>query len=536
MAIRKYYESLMVHGYPLANANIAKYKTKLDKQDARSFHRPGLKVKRLEQVVFSKPAITKKKHMKGKDSQKLFPDSKALSLADNSNVLLLEYSEEYPTMLSNVGMGNRVINYYRRKTMDDTLRPKLDVGETIILLPQDKSPFSIFGHVDAGQITPTLHNGMYRAPIFKHTARKNDFLVVKTSTGTDGSGWYIRNIENLYVVGQEFPLVDVPGPHSRKVTTASKNRLKMISYRLIRKSKNNRISVGEVTSHFADTSDMQNRQKMKEFMQFNKEHKEWQMRSGEAVPDEETIRTTVKPEDVCLLESMQVGQQHLQDAGFNKEDDESEGDESKEGQSIEQQLAPWYTSRNFMHATQGKAMLTLHGEGDPTRRGEAFSFIKTSMKGGFKPVGASANEKMNARQMRESGGHAYNVQDQQRSYEESIRKIWEAQKQSLSSTVDQSESDMDENPMEEAPNSAFRAETPRSETQTPATLRRRDDETTSQFTQASTGSQTGKILKITRHIQDELGNVEPHTEIVRAPKVIRQYLKRRHAKEAETTG
>ena len=233
---------------------------------------------------------------------------------------------------------------------------------------------------------------------------------------------------------------------------------------------------------------------------------------------------------------MQVGQQHLQDAGFNKEDDESEGDESKEGQSIEQQLAPWYTSRNFLHATQGKAMLTLHGEGDPSRRGEAFSLIKTSMKGGFKPVGASANEKMNARQMKESGGHAYNVQDQQRSYEESIRKIWEAQYQSLSSTVDQSGSDMDENPIEESSNSTLRAETPRSEAQTPAILRRRDDETTSQFTQASTGSQVGKILKITRHIQDEYGKDQLYTEIVRAPKVMRQYLKRRHAKEAETTG
>lgn len=524
------------HSLPAIKLQWPFYKTKLDKQDARSFHRPSLKVNYNEQVTFSKPAITKKRHTKGKDTQKLFPDSKALSLADNSNVLLLEYSEEYPTMLSNVGMGNRVINYYRRKTMDDTSRPKLDLGETAVLLPQDKSPFSIFGHVDPGHIIPTLHNGMYRAPIFKHTAKSNDFLVVKNTTGREGSAWYMRNIENLYVVGQEFPSVDVPGPHSRKVTTASKNRLKMISYRLIRKSKNNRISVGEVTSHFADTSDMQNRQKMKEFMQFNKEHKEWQMRSGEAIPDEETIRTTVKPEDVCLLESMQVGQQHLQDAGFNKEDDESEGDESKEGQSIEQQLAPWYTSRNFLHATQGKAMLTLHGEGDPSRRGEAFSLIKTSMKGGFKPVGASANEKMNARQMKESGGHAYNVQDQQRSYEESIRKIWEAQYQSLSSTVDQSESDMDENPIEEASNSALRAETPRSEVQTPAILRRRDDETTSQFTQASTGSQIGKILKITRHIQDEYGNDQLYTEIVRAPKVMRQYLKRRHAKEAETTG
>ncbi len=457
-------------------------------------------------------------------------------MGDNSNVLLLEYSEEYPTMMSNVGMGNRVINYYRRKTMDDTSRPKLDIGETAVLLPQDKSPFSIFGHVDPGQTTPALYNSMYRAPIFKQAPTNTDFLVVKNTTGMEGSTWFLRNIENLYAVGQEFPSVDVPGPHSRKVTTASKNRLKMISYRLIRKNKTHRISVGVVTSHFTDTTDMQNRQKMKEFMQFNKEHKEWQMRHGESVPDEESVRSMVKPEDVCLLESMQVGQQHLQDAGFNKEDDESEVDDAKEGQSIEQQLAPWYTSRNFLHATQGKAMLALHGEGDPSGRGEAFSFIKTSMKGGFKAAEASATEKMRAKQMKESNGHAYNVQEQQKSYEQSIRRIWETQKRSLSSTHEQNVSDMDDDLIEEASNAALRAGTPRSEAQTPATARRRDDETASQYTQHSTGSQVGRILKITRSVRNQKGTLESKTDEIRDPKVVRQYMKRKNQKEEEALG
>ena len=439
-------------------------------------------------------------------------------------------------MMSNVGMGNRVLNYYRRKTVDDTARPKLDIGETVVLLPQDKSPFSLFGHVDAGQTVPALYNGMYRAPIFKQDAKGTDFLLIKTSTGIDGSAWYLRNIENIYAVGQELPSIDVPGPHSRKVTTASKNRLKMISYRLIRKNKTHRINVGEVTDHFIDTTDMQNRQKMKEFMQFNKEHKEWQMRSGEAVPDEDSVRSMVKPEDVCLLESMQVGQQHLHDAGFNKEDDESEGDDAKEGQSIEQQLAPWFTSRNFLHAAQGKAMLALHGEGDPTGRGEAFSFIKTSMKGGFKAAEASATEKIRAKQMKDSSGHAYNVQEQQKSYEQSIRRTWEAQKQSLSSVYEPTDLDMDEDPVEEASKNVLGAGTPRSETQTPRALRQRDDESTSQFTQHSTGSQLGRILRITRHTLDEAGVLKPISEFVRDPRVIRQYLKRRHQIEEETLG
>ena len=522
------------HSLPAVRLQWPFYKTKLDKQDARAFHRPIFSVNRNEHVIFGKHHTVKRKHLKGKATQGQFQDSKDLSMADNSSVLLLEYSEEYPTMISNVGMGNRIVNYYRRKTAEDTSRPKLDIGETAVLLPQDKSPFSIFGHVDPGQTIPAVYNGMYRAPIFKQAAKDTDFLVVKQSTGVHGSTWFLRNTENVYAVGQEFPAVDVPGPHSRKVTTASKNRLKMISYRLIRKNKSHRISVGEVTSHFADSSDMQNRQKMKEFMQFNKEHKEWQMRPGESVPDEDSIRAMVKPEDVCLLESMQVGQQHLQDAGFSKGDDDSEEDDAKEGQNIEQQLAPWYTSRNFLNATQGKAMLTIHGEGDPTGRGEAFSFIKTSMKGGFRSEGASANEKMQKKQMKDSSGHAYNVQEQQRQYEESIRRIWDAQKRGLSATVDQPDSDFDEDPLEKVSNNTVGAGTPRSEAPTPATMRRRDDETASQFTQHSSASQSGKTLRIIRNIRDEYGELRQIVDIIRDPKVIRQYLKRRHEEDEGT--
>ena len=515
--------------------NLQKYKTKLEKQEARSFHRPTIKFQRNEQIAFSKPRTVKRKHLKGKDVRKIFESTRDLSLGDNSNLLLLEYSEEHPTMMSNFGMGSRLINYYRRKNMEDVSRPKLEVGETAVLLPQDKSPFSVFGHIDPGQIAPALYNGMFRAPIFKQYPKFNDFVVVRNTTGIDGPTWYIRVIENLHIAGQEFPSVDVPGPHSRKVTTAAKNRLKMISYRQIRRKPIHRISVAEVTKHFIDTTDMQNRQKMKEFMQFSKEHKEWEMRPGEAIPDEDTIRALVKPEDVCLLESMQVGQQHLRDAGFSKGDDDSEEDDGKEDRSIEQQLAPWYTTRNFINAAQGKAMLQLHGEGDPSGRGEAFNFIKTSMKGGFKAMGESVEDKLDAKKLKELGGHSYNVARQQRSYEESIRRIWDAQKQSLSSTIDQSDVDMDDDHIEEGEDSFGDARTPQSEALPPTPFRRRDDETTSQFSKFSTDSQAGKVLRITREVRDQYGNLKKTQDVIRDLRVIKQYLKRRHAKEAEGT-
>ncbi len=484
-------------------------------------------------VTFSKPRLVKRKHMKGRDVQAIFETTKDLSLGDNSSALLLEYSEEHPTMMSNFGMGNRVINYYRRKNMEDSSRPRQDIGETTILLPQDKSPFSIFGNVDPGESVPTLHNGMYRAPMFKQQAKPTDFLVVRNRTGVEGAFWYIRNVENLYVVGQEFPLVDVPGPHSRKVTTASKNRLKMISFRKLKKNRPHRINVAEITKHFPDTSDMQNRQKMKEFMQFSKEHKEWEMRPGDIIPDEATLRAMVKPEDVCLLESMQVGQRHLQDAGYTKEDEDAEDDDNKEGQSMEQQLAPWHTTRNFLHATQGKAMLQLHGEGDPSGRGEAFSFVRTSMKGGFKAAGESVEAKLEAKKPKEAGGHSYNVARQQKAYEDSIRKIWDAQTHSLSAIEELSDTELDDNLANESEDLFGEGKTPRSEAATPAPFGRRDDETMSQFSRFSTSSQSGKVLRVNRKVIDENGNQETVEEIVRDPRVIRQYLKRRHAIEAD---
>lgn len=482
-----------------------------------------------EKILFSKPRHVKRKHLKGKDTHNLFGTTQELSLGDNSSVLLLEYCEEFPTIMSNFGMGSRIINYYRRKSPEDSSRPKLEIGETNLLMPQDKSPFSMFGHINPGEISPALYNGMYKAPLFTQQPKNNDFVVVRNTTGVHGPSWYLRAIEHVRVVGQEFPSVDVPGPHSRKVTTAAKNRLKMISYRLLRKSKTHKIKVSAVTKHFADSTDMQNRQKMKEFMQFDKTGKEWEMRAGEAIPDEENIRTMVKPEDVCLLESMQVGQQHLQDAGFGKGDDDAEGDAANQGRVTEQLLAPWFTTRNFLNAVQGKAMLELHGEGDPSGRGEAFSFIKTSMKGGFKAMGESVEDRLDAKKMKELGGHSYNVARQQRSYEESIRRIWEAQRQSLSSTQEYSDAEKDDAGVDDDEDLQGEVRTPRSEVQTPASSRRKDDDTMSQFSRISSSSQAGRVLKITRRKPLGDGTFDEVHETIRDARIIRQYQKRKKA-------
>ncbi|EON67046.1 hypothetical protein W97_06163 [Coniosporium apollinis CBS 100218] len=522
------------HSLPALKLQYPFYKVKLSAREARSFHRPSIHFHPNQLVTFSKLKSTKRKHLKGKETQEIFKESADLTLGDNSNMVLMEYSEEYPIMMSNFGMGSRLINYYRRKDAEDNTRPKLDIGETTVLLPQDKSPFSLFGNIEPGQTMPTLHNAMFRAPVFKQEAKPTDFLVGRSTTGVHGSNWYMRNIENVYVVGQEFPSVEVPGTHSRKVTEAAKRRLRMISYRVF--SKNQRpgyrgppLSNDVIRQHLPGTDIAQNRGKMREFMQYDKDSGTWVPKKGDVIPDDSTMRSWIKPEDICLLDSMQVGHRHLQDAGYSKEEDVAgDDDEEKDGQSLEQQLAPWQTTKNFLNACQGKAMLQLHGEGDPSGRGEAFSFVKTSMKGGFKAVGESIEDKLDAKRIKELGGHSYNVARQQRAYEDSIKRIWEAQQRSLSSTIEHSDVEMS---VDEEPEHPHRDHRSRSEVGTPAGLRR-DDETTSQFSRFSTSSQKGKVLRITRMTVDRFsGKLEPVEEIIKDPKVIRAYLKRKREQE-----
>ena len=515
------------HSLPALKMQYPFYKVQLSSREARSFHRPTMHLPIGFRISFDKPNRVKRATVKDKDATEVYATSKDLSMGDNSDMLLLEYSEECPTMLSNFGMNNRFINYYRRKDAEDTARPKGEIGETQVLLPHDNSPFSIFGNVEPGDMMPTIHNEMYRAPVFKQTPKTTDFVVMRSTTGVDGSQYFIRNIQNLYVAGQQFPYVEVPGTHSRKVTDASKTRLKMISFRVFGRNQRHNakkpwLPHDSILKHVPGTDLPQNRSKMKEWMYYDAEVKSWFPKKGEAVPEEQNIRGWIAPEQVCLLDSMQVGHRHLQDAGYNKDGD----DEDNEDQSTEQQMAPWQTTKNFLKACQGQAMLQLHGEGDPSGRGEAFSFIKTSMKGGFKAIGESIEDRLDARKKEELGGHKYNVARQQQAYNDAIRRIWDAQARSLSSAAEHSDVELDAD--DEPDHSAFPGRTPRSAIETPAaTARSRaDDDTASQYSHLSARGQSNKILRIRRRIV-KYGREEVSDEIIHDPKIIREYQRRR---------
>lgn len=545
------------HGMPALKLSWPYYKVKLG-GTTDEYHRPRFRYKKSvgHAVRFEKPLHFKRKQMKGK-AHEIFLRSRDLSLCDNSAAVLFEYCEPRPRVLNGFAMGSRLINYYRRKenSNEEDQLTKLELGEYRTLLPEDRSPFSLFGTVDPGEVVPTLHNEMYRAPVFKHTPRNTDFLIVRSTTGIGGAKWYIHRIDHMHVVGQAFPSVDVPGPHSRRVTNASKSRMKMLAFRMIRHSRSDNCQLSDITKHIAESTDTQNRQKLKEFLQYDRDSKEkgmWRLKPGEILPDENAIRAMIKPEEVCLLDAMQLGIKELEDAGYDPrnatidddaqgldgdddEDDDGEGSKivkgakkiaEKQEETLADKMAPWKTTKAFIDACAQKAMLQLHGEGDPTGHGLGFSFIRTSMKGGYieavqGPLATSADAM--EREKRANGGHAYNVKKQQAMYEEGIREIWDKQKATLS---DPQEHDVNDIATTEDEDDRFNVQS----AATPAIF----DDGTSQISGLTSSSRHPKrTIRITREVELPDGTTQTRIEIVHDPVVISQYIKRRTEADLE---
>ncbi|KAF9974475.1 hypothetical protein BGZ73_002099 [Actinomortierella ambigua] len=434
--VRQTFGQLVVqHALPAVKLLKPWYKNRLSKSELRSFHRPQIQLPLNTDIHFLRVKGSKKKKQKRKELGEVMRSSKDLTLRDHTNFVLLEYSEEHPPIIQNVGMGSVLLNYYRKENIDDEHIPQKEIGDPFILDVADASPFLNFGNVEPGQTITALYNNLVRAPIFEQTPRHTDFVVIR-NTYKGETKYYIRDIPHLFVVGQTYPVQEVPGPHSRKVTTMIKNRLQITAFRYVRKDPFHRLKFAKLCKAYPEYNDTQIRQRLKEFAEFQRKGINsgyWRLKANTPLPNEEEIRKMVTPEMVCLYEAMMVGQRHLLDAGYGRVADNDDGDEENEdNMDIEEQLAPWITTRNFLNATQGKAMLKLWGPGDPTGRGEGFSFIRVSMKDIFLRQGESKEEKLAQIEALPKSAHRYNVAEQQQVYREEILRIWNAQFQALS--------------------------------------------------------------------------------------------------------
>ena len=141
----------------------------------------------------------------------------------DGELVLMEYMEEHPPLLSLVGMCSKIKNYYKRRPGSDSNEEatKHKFGDLTLA---HTSPF--LGQMMPGQTIQALENNMYRSPIYEHKMSATDFLVIRTR-----NEFSIREVDSVYTVGQECPLYEVPGPNSKKANNFTRDFLQVFIYR-----------------------------------------------------------------------------------------------------------------------------------------------------------------------------------------------------------------------------------------------------------------------------------------------------------------
>ncbi|GAB4853230.1 hypothetical protein Ancab_017419 [Ancistrocladus abbreviatus] len=333
-----------------------------------------------------------------------FKKSSDLSVKDG-HVFLMEYCEERPLLLGNVGMGARLCTYYQKSSTDDQTGDLLRNGDSCLgivltLDPADKSPF--LGDIKPGFCQSSLETNMYRVPVFPHKVSSTDYLLVRSSKGKLS----IRRIDRINVVGQQEPHMEVMSPSTKGVQTYLMNRLLVYVYRKFLTTEKRGmlpcIRADELSSQFSNISEPFIRKKLKQFADLQKGSNGqflWVARHNFRIPSEDELRMMVTPENVCAYESMQAGLCRLKrlgitrlahltgptqfaalSAAMNQLPDEAIALAAASHIERELQITPWNLSSNFVACTsqdrENIERLEITGVGDPSGRGLGFSYVR----------------------------------------------------------------------------------------------------------------------------------------------------------------
>lgn len=385
--------NIIQHSTPVVELRVPFIPTHMGAQKLRNFHRPG--IKRFPAGPLAVPGphhvlpLTKhiKKKAKHRELERLaagggdifFMRTPDDLTGKDGELVMIEYCEEHPPLLSQVGMCSKIKNYYKRKTPADNNLPQLTFGETTFA---HTSPF--LGAMHPGQLIATLENNMYRSPIYLHPTPATDFLVIRNR-----NNYYIREVDALYTAGQECPLYEVPGPNSKKANNFVRDFLQVFIYRLFWKSRDSprRIRMEEIKRAFPMHSESSIRKRLKlcaDFKRTGADSNWWVIKPEFRLPTEEEIRAMVSPEQCCAYFSLIAAEQRLKDAGYGEkclfapEDDNDDNNQEKMDDEVK--TAPWNTTRAYIQAMKGKCLLQLTGPADPTGCGEGFSYVRVPNK------------------------------------------------------------------------------------------------------------------------------------------------------------
>jgi hypothetical protein len=375
---------------------IAMAKTKSSQDELLHFHKPRPQIR--HNVTHSIHVAETKKKSRDLLNLEVVRHKKDLSARDG-RVVLTEYSEEFPPLIMMVGMGSYMRNYYR-KTDDHDVHAEAKLaglgvvdGEVVPLEANENSPF--LGNIQKGTYVQSLENDLFKAPLFRHEPAETDFLLVRY--GDKSPKWVIREVTGLYTVGQEQPLVEVPAPNSRQAQGFITKRLQQFIFHLFGPKRQPAVKLSDVAAAFPLVSDNALRKQLKtvaDFIRGGDDSGSWILKDNQKLPSEPEIRDLVTLEEICAFDSMLAGQERLQKLGIKSLTNVSP-QLTQAVQSIpddhplkevavfveqELQLTPWNLTSNFVLALSGQALLQLSGFGDPSGRGEAFSYLRMALK------------------------------------------------------------------------------------------------------------------------------------------------------------
>ncbi|XP_063980218.1 transcription initiation factor TFIID subunit 1 [Diachasmimorpha longicaudata] len=385
--------NLIQHSTPVVELRVPFVQTHMGAMRLRNFHRPP--IRRFSHGPLAHPGphsvLPLLKHIKKKAKQReqeriasgggdvFFMRTSEDLTGKDGELVLVEFSEEHPPLMNQVGMCSKVKNYYKRKAGKDQGPQKYKYGETAYA---HTSPF--LGILTPGQSIQAIENNMYRAPIYEHKIPQTDFLVIRTR-----QQYFIREIDALFVAGQECPLYEVPGPNSKRANNFVRDFLQVFIYRLFWKSQDTprRIKMDDIKKAFPSHSESSIRKRLKlcaDFKRTGMDSNWWVIKPDFRLPSEEEIRAMVSPEQCCAYFSMVAAEQRLKDAGygekflFTPQDDDDEEMQLKMDDEVK--VAPWNTTRAYIQAMKGKCLLQLAGPADPTGCGEGFSYVRVPNK------------------------------------------------------------------------------------------------------------------------------------------------------------
>ena len=102
---------------------------------------------------------------------------------------------------------------------------------------------------------------MFIAPIYRQRSSPNDFLVIYDQN----CGYHIRNLQRMYLLGQQCPLIEVPIPQSKRVNLFQRDLLQIYIYRLFLQSHEQprRIRIDDIKRVFPRLAESSIRKRLK---------------------------------------------------------------------------------------------------------------------------------------------------------------------------------------------------------------------------------------------------------------------------------